>query len=227
MNANEVIANRALEHIGAALGSYEVIHPNDHVNASQSTSDVYPTALHLAAWNGIESLLTAMADLRQAFEAKAEEFRAVLKIGRTHLQDAVPMTLGQEFLTFAIMIGEDEARLREARELIAEVNLGATAIGTSINAPAGYCETVIPLLAEASGIPVVRAAISSKLLRIPAHSGRSQGCSNGSHASCRRFPTTCVCSPPDRRLASETSSCRRVKLALRSCLERSIRSSQR
>jgi aspartate ammonia-lyase len=158
MNANEVIANRALERIGAALGSYEVIHPNDHVNASQSTNDVYPTALRLAAWNGIESLLTAMADLRRAFEAKAEELRPVLKIGRTQLQDAVPMTLGQEFLTFAIMIGEDEARLREARALIAEVNLGATAIGTSINAPAGYCETVIPLLAEFSGVPVVRAA---------------------------------------------------------------------
>lgn len=158
MNANEVIANRALEHMGADPGSYDLIHPNDHVNASQSTNDVYPTALRLAAWNGIEQLLAAMADLRASFERKAEEFRAVLKIGRTQLQDAVPMTLGQEFATFAIMIGEDEARLREARELITEVNLGATAIGTGINAPAGYSEIVIPLLAEFSGIPVVRAA---------------------------------------------------------------------
>jgi aspartate ammonia-lyase len=158
MNANEVIANRALEHLGFEKGRYDVLHPNDHVNASQSTNDVYPTALRVAAWFGIEGLLNAMADLRGAFEAKAEEFKSVLKIGRTQLQDAVPMTLGQEFLTYAIMIGEDEQRLREARMLVNEVNLGATAIGTGINAPAGYSEMVIPLLAKVSGVPVVKAA---------------------------------------------------------------------
>jgi aspartate ammonia-lyase len=158
MNANEVIANRALEHMGFAKGSYDKLHPNDHVNASQSTNDVYPTALRLAAWFGIEGLLAEMALLRQAFEAKADAFKNVLKIGRTQLQDAVPMTLGQEFLAFAIMIGEDEARLKEARALITEVNLGATAIGTGINAPAGYAERVIPLLAQVSGVPVVQAA---------------------------------------------------------------------
>ena len=157
MNANEVIANRALEHLGHAKGSYGVLHPNDHVNASQSTNDVYPTALRVAAWFGIDALLVAMAELRGAFEAKALEFKSVLKIGRTQLQDAVPMTLGQEFLAFAIMIGEDEQRLREARALITEVNLGATAIGTGINAPAGYTERVIPLLAQASGVPVIKA----------------------------------------------------------------------
>jgi aspartate ammonia-lyase len=157
MNANEVIANRALEHLGHARGDYARLHPNDHVNASQSTNDVYPTALRVAAWFGIEALLAAMAELRGAFEAKAAEFAAVLKIGRTQLQDAVPMTLGQEFLAFAIMIREDEQRLREARALITEVNLGATAIGTGINAPAGYAEIVIPLLAQASGVPVVKA----------------------------------------------------------------------
>ncbi len=158
MNANEVIANRALEHLGRPKGDYATLHPNDHVNASQSTNDVYPTALRVAAWFGIDALLLAMADLRRAFEAKAEEFKGVLKIGRTQLQDAVPMTLGQEFLAFAIMIGEDELRLREARQLVIEVNLGATAIGTGINAPAGYAEMVVPLLAKASGVPVVRAA---------------------------------------------------------------------
>ncbi|HEY1394281.1 MAG TPA: aspartate ammonia-lyase [Methylibium sp.] len=154
MNANEVIANRALEHLGQAKGRYEVLHPNDHVNASQSTNDVYPTALRVAAWFGIEALLEAMAELRGAFEAKAEEFKSILKIGRTQLQDAVPMTLGQEFLAFAIMIGEDEARLREARALIEEINLGATAIGTGINAPAGYAQRVVSKLAEVSGVPV-------------------------------------------------------------------------
>jgi aspartate ammonia-lyase len=157
MNANEVIANRALEHLGAPRGSYAVLHPNDDVNASQSTNDVYPTALRVAAWLSIQELIAAMASLRGAFKAKSDEFAAVLKVGRTQLQDAVPMTLGQEFLAFAIMIGEDEQRLGEALALISEVNLGATAIGTGINAPAGYSEMVIPMLAEVSGVPVVRA----------------------------------------------------------------------
>jgi aspartate ammonia-lyase len=156
MNANEVIANRALEHLGFDKGRYDVLHPNDDVNASQSTNDVYPTALRLAAWFGIGRLIAAMADLRGAFELKAAEFSKILKIGRTQLQDAVPMTLGQEFLAFAIMIGEDEQRLREARALITEVNLGATAIGTGINAPHGYAEKVIELLAGISGVPVVK-----------------------------------------------------------------------
>ena len=157
MNANEVLANRALEHLGVEKGHYKVLHPNDDVNASQSTNDVYPTALRLAAWLSILDLIAAMADLRGAFQAKSDEFAGVLKIGRTQLQDAVPMTLGQEFLAFAIMIGEDEQRLREALALISEVNLGATAIGTGINAPAGYSEIVIPMLAYVSGVPVVRA----------------------------------------------------------------------
>jgi aspartate ammonia-lyase len=157
MNANEVIANRALEHMGHAKGTYSILHPNDHVNASQSTNDVYPTALRLATWRGIEDLIDAMTSLRRSFERKAGEFAHVLKIGRTQLQDAVPMTLGQEFTAFAIMIGEDELRLREARDLITEINLGATAIGTGINAAAGYADEVIPLLAEISGVPVIKA----------------------------------------------------------------------
>ena len=116
MNANEVICNLALEKLGHEKGRYDVLHPNDHVNASQSTNDVYPTAVRLALWFAIGRLLESMAALRKSFEAKALEFKDILKIGRTQLQDAVPMTLGQEFLTYAIMIGEDEARLgRRAR----------------------------------------------------------------------------------------------------------------
>lgn len=157
MNANEVIANLALEIMGQAKGKYDVLHPNDHVNASQSTNDVYPTAVRLALWQGIDRLLASMATLRAGFEAKALEFKDVLKIGRTQLQDAVPMTLGQEFSTYAVMLEEDEARLREARALIQEINLGATAIGTGINAPHGYAELACRLLAEESGIPVVKA----------------------------------------------------------------------
>lgn len=156
MNANEVIANIALEKLGFEKGRYDVLHPNDHVNASQSTNDVYPTAVRLALWLGIDRLLSSLAILRRGFEDKAEEFKDILKIGRTQLQDAVPMTLGQEFSTYAVMIGEDEARLREARALIQEINLGATAIGTGINAPHGYADLACKLLAEESRIPVVK-----------------------------------------------------------------------
>ena len=154
MNANEVLANIALEKLGFEKGRYDVLHPNDHVNASQSTNDVYPTAVRIALWTGIDRLLQSMAMLRKGFEAKADEFKDVLKIGRTQLQDAVPMTLGQEFLTYAIMIGEDEERLREARALIEEINLGATAIGTGINAPAGYADMACTYLAQECKIPV-------------------------------------------------------------------------
>ena len=138
MNANEVIANRALELGGREKGDYEYLHPIEHVNMAQSTNDVYPTALRLALRFAIVDLLDAMGELKLAFAAKAEEFRDILKVGRTQLQDAVPMTLGQEFSTFAVMLGEDEQRLAEAGALIEEINLGATAIGTGINAHPGY-----------------------------------------------------------------------------------------
>jgi aspartate ammonia-lyase len=124
---------------------------------SQSTNDVYPTALKLATYVGIFRLVEAMAYLRRAFERKAEEFADVLKMGRTQLQDAVPMTLGQEFSTYAVMLGEDEERLREAALLIREMNLGATAIGTGINAHPDYAAIVCRKLVEISGIPVLTA----------------------------------------------------------------------
>ena len=157
MNANEVIANRALEILGHAKGEYQYLHPNEHVNMSQSTNDVYPTALKLATYVGIFRLVDAMAYLRRAFERKAEEFADVLKMGRTQLQDAVPMTLGQEFSTYAVMLGEDEERLKEAALLIREMNLGATAIGTGINAHPDYAAIVCRKLVEISGIPVLTA----------------------------------------------------------------------
>lgn len=158
MNANEVIANRALEILGKAKGSYEAIHPNDHVNASQSTNDAYPTSVKLATYFGIQELLVALASLRGAFQKKSEEFASVLKIGRTQLQDAVPMTLGQEFASFVSMIADDEKRLRESMALLCEINMGGTAIGTGINAPVGYADVVTEKLAEFSGVPVVKAA---------------------------------------------------------------------
>ena len=155
MNANEVIANRGLEHLGHDRGEYRYLHPNEDVNMSQSTNDVYPTALKLAGYFGIYRLVDAMAILRRAFEAKADEFRDVLKMGRTQLQDAVPMTLGQEFSTYAVMLGEDEERLREAAMLIREINLGATAIGTGINAHPDYAGLVCRLLSEITGVPLI------------------------------------------------------------------------
>lgn len=157
MNANEVIANRALEILGHGRGDYAHLHPNEHVNMGQSTNDVYPTALKLATYSGIFRLVEAMGHLRAAFQRKADEFRDILKMGRTQLQDAVPMTLGQEFSTYAVMLAEDEERLKEAALLIREINLGATAIGTGINAHPRYAALACRHLAEISGVPVVTA----------------------------------------------------------------------
>ncbi len=154
MNANEVIANRALEIMGHAKGDYHVIHPNEHVNLSQSTNDVYPTAVKVAIILEAQELLAAMAILEASFAAKAEEFRDVLKMGRTQLQDAVPMTLGQEFGTYSLMIGEDRERMSEAIVLLHEINLGATAIGTMLNAPDGYVDAACRHLAELTGLPL-------------------------------------------------------------------------
>src|SRR3954464_2304274 len=155
MNANEVICNRALELLGHKKGEYQHLHPLDHVNLSQSTNDVYPTAIKVALHFGIRRLLVEMAALKNGFAQKAKEFEAVLKVGRTQLQDAVPMTLGQEFSTYAVMLGEDEQRLAEAGALVREVNLGATAIGTGINAHPDYALLATKRLAEVSQVDVV------------------------------------------------------------------------
>ncbi|MDG4889851.1 aspartate ammonia-lyase [Mesorhizobium sp. WSM4887] len=157
MNINEVIANRALEIMGHMRGEYHYLHPNEHVNMGQSTNDVYPTAIKIASWFGIQRLIDAMGVLRGSFAAKAQEFSEILKVGRTQLQDAVPMTLGQEFGTYALMLQEDQSRLEEAASLICEINLGATAIGTGITAHPAYAALVREKLAGITGVPVVTA----------------------------------------------------------------------
>jgi aspartate ammonia-lyase len=157
MNANEVIANRALEIMGRKKGDYTTLHPNEIVNMSQSTNDVYPTAIKLALATGIDRLVAAMGRLRQTFEAKSKEFASLIKIGRTQLQDAVPMTLGQEFSTYAVMLDEDQSRLGEARALLFEINLGATAIGTGINTHPDYAASVCKHLCAITGLPLVTA----------------------------------------------------------------------
>ncbi|VFU07790.1 aspartate ammonia-lyase [Methylocella tundrae] len=158
MNANEVIANVALELIGRPRGDYGALHPIDDVNMAQSTNDAYPSALRLAVIFATESLVHALQDLAFAFKAKAVEFGDVLKIGRTQLQDAVPMTLGQEFDAFHVTIKEDVDRLQEAAALFREINLGATAIGTGINTDPRYASLAVAELARLSGQRLTLAA---------------------------------------------------------------------
>lgn len=152
MNANEVIANRALELQGHARGNYALLHPNEDVNLSQSTNDVYPSALKLALHVGALGLLARLASLRAELDRKAVAFGGMLKMGRTQLQDAVPMTLGQEFAAWSVMIGASEEALCRALAQLREISLGATAIGTGINAPPGYAGVVCMHLAALTGL---------------------------------------------------------------------------
>ena len=150
MNANEVIANLALETLGHKKGEYQYVNPNDHVNFGQSTNDMYPTAFRLALIMRLETYMKSLAALQEAFFAKGKEFDRVLKMGRTHLQDAVPMSLGQEFHGWGTTIGEEVQRIAEVRQFLHEINLGATAIGTTVTAAPGYPELVdqVPLRAH-------------------------------------------------------------------------------
>ncbi|KQO63199.1 aspartate ammonia-lyase [Curtobacterium sp. Leaf261] len=157
MNTNEVLANRALEILGHPKGDYQALHPIDHVNRSQSTNDTYPTSIKLAMIIGTRRLAGALDELSDAFAERGRAFQNVLKVGRTQLQDAVPMTLGQEFTGFAHTIAEDAVMLRKVVPLLAEMNLGATAIGTGITADPQYRAEVRNQLAAASGIDVVTA----------------------------------------------------------------------
>ncbi len=157
MNANEVIANRALELLGHSRGAYEHCHPNNHINLSQSTNDVYPTAVRLATFHSSRALVAALAELRSALVAKSVEFHDVIKMGRTQLQDAVPITLGQELGAYAVTTAEDIARLNETARLFLEVNLGGTAIGTGINADPRYATLAIEELRLITGLDVVLA----------------------------------------------------------------------
>ena len=158
MNANEVIANRAIELLGGKMGSKTPVHPNDHVNAGQSSNDVIPTAIHLAAYGAVaEDLEPALAHLAEALEAKAREFDDVIKIGRTHLQDAVPIRLGQEFSGYAQQVRNGQERVAAAMPRLAELALGGTAVGTGLNAPPGFADRVIAQLAVRTGHPFVPA----------------------------------------------------------------------
>ncbi len=154
MNANEVIANIALEYLGHPKGAYQIVHPNNHVNCSQSTNDVYPTALRLALYLKIQEFVGILHQLQRAFLEKAETFKGVLKMGRTQLQDAVPMSLGDEFEAFAAVLEEDLKRVKDNQQLLLTINMGGTAIGTRVNAPEGYPERCVEYLSQEMELPL-------------------------------------------------------------------------
>jgi fumarate hydratase class II len=159
MNANEVIANRAIELMGGTIGSKDPVHPNDHVNAGQSSNDVFPTAVHLAAYESASTdLLPALDHLREALDAKTAEFADVVKPGRTHLMDATPVTLGQEFSGYGRQVELGGARVRAALERVAELPLGGTAVGTGLNAPPGLAQAIIAELRDKTGLHALREA---------------------------------------------------------------------
>jgi fumarate hydratase class II len=158
MNVNEVISNRAIEMVGGELGSKMPIHPNDHVNMSQSSNDTFPTAMHVATTQQlVEHLLPAVGALRDALDSKATAWADIVKIGRTHLQDAVPLTLGQEFSGYVAQLDDDIERIEQTLPRLYELAIGATAVGTGLNAPEGFGEACAARLAEFTGLPFVRA----------------------------------------------------------------------
>ncbi|MBX3179852.1 MAG: class II fumarate hydratase [Candidatus Hydrogenedentes bacterium] len=158
MNANEVIANRAIEILGGELGSKSPVHPNDHVNMSQSSNDTFPTAMSIAAVEQIHNrLIPALQDLHEVLDAKAEAFADIIKIGRTHLMDATPLTLGQEFSGYACQVANGAQRVNQTLPLLAELALGGTAVGTGLNTKKGYAEKVADRIAEITGLPFTSA----------------------------------------------------------------------
>ena len=168
MNVNEVIANRAIELAGGDRGSKAPIHPNDHVNMSQSSNDTFPTAMHIAATEElVHRLIPSVTELRDALAVKVEEFRDIVKIGRTHLQDAVPLTLGQEFSGYVAQLDDDVERIRLALPGLYELPIGGTAVGTGLNAPPGFAERCAAKIAELTGLPFVSAR--NKFAALAAH----------------------------------------------------------
>jgi fumarate hydratase class II len=168
MNSNEVISNRAIELAGGELGSKKPVHPNDDVNMSQSSNDTFPTAMHIAAATAVvERLIPAVRELRDALQDKAEEFEDIVKIGRTHLQDAVPLTLGQEFSGYVAQLDDDIERLELSLPGLYQLAIGGTAVGTGLNAPAGFGEATAAKIADLTGLPFVSAP--NKFAALAAH----------------------------------------------------------
>ncbi|WWP00971.1 MAG: aspartate ammonia-lyase [Candidatus Dasytiphilus stammeri] len=157
MNTNEVLANVGLELMGYKKGEYQYLHPNDHINKCQSTNDAYPTGFRIAVYTLVLKLVESINNLRKGFNKKSTEFQSILKMGRTQLQDAVPMSLGQEFNAFQILLKEEIKNILQTSALLLEVNLGATAIGTALNTPLGYQQLAVSKLAEVTQFPFLPA----------------------------------------------------------------------
>ena len=157
MNANEVLANRAIELLGGERGSYKIVHPNDHVNMAQSTNDTFPTEMRVATLLMLRETLPALERLSEAFAAKGREFNGIVKSGRTHLQDATPVRLGQEFAAYGLTLRRDAGRLRQSMETLYELNIGGTAVGTGLNAEEGYINGMVAHLSQLTGFPLRRA----------------------------------------------------------------------
>lgn len=157
MNANEVIANRAIELLGGEKGQYSIVSPNTHVNMAQSTNDAFPTAIHIAVFNLSMGLIVVLEELKESLRRKESEFDGIIKMGRTHLQDAVPIRLGQEFGAYARVIERDITRIKQSVQHLGEVNMGATAVGTGLNAKPEYIKRVVEILNEITGLPLANA----------------------------------------------------------------------
>ncbi len=168
MNANEVVANRAIELAGGKKGDKKLVHPNDHVNLSQSSNDIFPTAMHIAAVHQLtHRLLPMVQKLREALDAKAKEFASIIKIGRTHLMDAVPLSLGQEFSGYVTQLEEDEERIRSCLKDLYKLTIGGTAVGTGLNSHPAFAEKVAKKIAENTALPFISA--KNKFAGMAAH----------------------------------------------------------
>jgi fumarate hydratase class II len=228
MNANEVISNRAIEMLGGEMGSKKPVHPNDHVNMSQSSNDTYPTAMHIACVEQIvHHLLPGLKHLHAALDMKVTEFSHIIKIGRTHTQDATPLTLGQEFSGYAAQVGNGIANIELTLPALSKLAQGGTAVGTGLNAPIGFAEKVAEEISAITGLPFVTAP--NKFEALASHDSMvfAHGAINAAATASSRSPTTSVSSVPVRALASASCRCRKTSRVHRSCLARSTRRSRK
>lgn len=218
MNTNEVVATLAGERLGRE------VHPNDHVNASQSSNDVFPSSIHIAATAAVTAdLIPALEHLAASLERKSAEFSEVVKSGRTHLMDATPVTLGQEFGGYAAQIRHGVERLRASLPRLAELPLGGTAVGTGINTPPGFSAAVIAEVARTTGLPLTEARNHFEAQGPGTGSSRPRASSVPSASPSPRSPTTCAGWPPAPAPAWPRSACPTCSPARRSCRARSIR----
>ena len=223
MNANEVISNRAIELLGGVMGSNKPVHPNDHVNMSQSSNDTYPTAMHVAcAEEIVHRLIPALQMLRNALNEKAHEWKAIIKIGRTHTQDATPLTLGQEFSGYTQQIENGIGRVEQTLPRLMELAQGGTAVGTGLNAPVGFDKMVAERIAAITHLPFTTAPNKFEALQPMTPWSLAMAPSTRWQPVCLRSPTISAFWARGHARVSENLRCQRMSPAHRSCLARLI-----